>query len=478
MPRNSSGTYTLPAGNPVVTGTTISSTWANTTLSDLATAMSDSLDRSGQGGMLASLGLFSGVIGAPGLSWTAETTSGLYRAGAGDFRYSISSTDKLQLITTGLGIPAAGVAATPSLFILGDPNTGVYSVAADDLGISTGGVLRFDISTTAITATLPWRGQDGSSAAPAVSFSGDTDTGIYRVAANDMAVVTGGIIRGEWTATTFVSSLPILNQSGSAAAPPYTFSSDSLTGVFLLSSSQLGFTTGGTRRGYFFNTGFVLEVAIRALDGSVGSPGYTFDNDPDTGIYRVASNNVRISAGGIDIFGFANSAGVATPQFFGQLQAVSDGTAGAPAYSFANDTDTGLYRVTANQLGISVGGSNIANFTSTFGLTFGGSLGIQNNDGSVSAPTYTFFNDTDTGLYRPGTDDAALVAGGANGIRITKVGAVVAVTIGSGAAVHDIKCSTATSASAGGVASLPATVEGFINIAVNGASKKIPYYPV
>ena len=40
MSRNGSGTYSLPSGNPVVTGTTISSTWANNTLTDIATALS------------------------------------------------------------------------------------------------------------------------------------------------------------------------------------------------------------------------------------------------------------------------------------------------------------------------------------------------------------------------------------------------------------------------------------------------------
>ena len=39
MSRNGSGTYSLPAGNPVVTATTITSTWANTTLSDIANAL-------------------------------------------------------------------------------------------------------------------------------------------------------------------------------------------------------------------------------------------------------------------------------------------------------------------------------------------------------------------------------------------------------------------------------------------------------
>ncbi len=38
MSRNGSGVYSLPAGNPVVTNTTISYTWANSTMNDLASA--------------------------------------------------------------------------------------------------------------------------------------------------------------------------------------------------------------------------------------------------------------------------------------------------------------------------------------------------------------------------------------------------------------------------------------------------------
>lgn len=48
MSRNGSGVYQLPAGNPVVTGSTISSTWANNTLTDLATAMTGSVAADGQ----------------------------------------------------------------------------------------------------------------------------------------------------------------------------------------------------------------------------------------------------------------------------------------------------------------------------------------------------------------------------------------------------------------------------------------------
>jgi hypothetical protein len=49
MARNGSGTYSLyTPGNPVVTGTTISSTWANNTLNDIATALTNSIAKDGQ----------------------------------------------------------------------------------------------------------------------------------------------------------------------------------------------------------------------------------------------------------------------------------------------------------------------------------------------------------------------------------------------------------------------------------------------
>lgn len=48
MSRNGIGTYSLPSGNPFVTGTTISSTTVNTTLSDIATALTTSLASDGQ----------------------------------------------------------------------------------------------------------------------------------------------------------------------------------------------------------------------------------------------------------------------------------------------------------------------------------------------------------------------------------------------------------------------------------------------
>lgn len=54
MPRTA-GVYSLPAGNPVVTNTTITSNWANTTLGDIATALTGSLPRDGSAAMAGDL---------------------------------------------------------------------------------------------------------------------------------------------------------------------------------------------------------------------------------------------------------------------------------------------------------------------------------------------------------------------------------------------------------------------------------------
>jgi hypothetical protein len=130
--RNSSGVYSLPSGNPVVSGTVITKTWANATLGDLASEVSSSLDRSGRGGMLAPLRVPDGSAPAPTLSFTNETGTGLRRAGAGDLRIGVLGADTLKVTASGadvvrgdLTLPAA---ATQSVLKSG----GVLAVGTSD----------------------------------------------------------------------------------------------------------------------------------------------------------------------------------------------------------------------------------------------------------------------------------------------------------------------------------------------------------
>ena len=96
MPRDSSGDYALPSGNPVAPGEIIKSVWANTTMDDIAIALSDSLDRYGRGGMLAPFKFADGSRQAPGATWTNEPNTGLYRAAAGDLRMSVRANDVMR----------------------------------------------------------------------------------------------------------------------------------------------------------------------------------------------------------------------------------------------------------------------------------------------------------------------------------------------------------------------------------------------
>lgn len=145
MSRDSSGNYTLPgATNPVVSGTNITILWGNGTANDIAQALTDSLDRNGQGGMLAPLRGVAGTAGAPAFSFTAESNSGWYRQGANSFRFSISASDVLavtptlftsykDMVINGCVVgQGAGADATNTAFgvsALGTVNTGINNTA-------------------------------------------------------------------------------------------------------------------------------------------------------------------------------------------------------------------------------------------------------------------------------------------------------------------------------------------------------------
>lgn len=105
MPRDSAGNYTLPSGNPVVSGTTITSDWANTTMSDIGSEMTNSLSREGQGGMLAELTLIDGVIATPALAFSAELTLGMYRPSAGVLATVVSGLEEMLVSSDGVGVP-------------------------------------------------------------------------------------------------------------------------------------------------------------------------------------------------------------------------------------------------------------------------------------------------------------------------------------------------------------------------------------
>ena len=93
----------------------------------------------------------------------------------------------------------------------------------------------------------------------------------------------------------------------------------------------------------------------------------------------------------------------------------TDGSQSAPSYSFASDTDTGLFRPSNNALSITLGGSEKFKFATTQ---------LTAPSGSNVAPGYSFDGDTDTGMVRWDSNEIALVTGSSRRLSVESDGAV------------------------------------------------------
>jgi len=98
-------------------------------------------------------------------------------------------------------------------------------------------------------------------------------------------------------------SFPILAPDGSAAAPSYSFASDSDNGMFLTAPNQLSFSAGGVEGGRF-NQGFGLQQFALAQSTSSSVPDLTSLADFDTGFSWPADNTTVWMGGGSRAWNF------------------------------------------------------------------------------------------------------------------------------------------------------------------------------
>jgi hypothetical protein len=98
------------------------------------------------------------------------------------------------------------------------------------------------------------------------------------------------------------------------------------------------------------------------------------------------------------------------------------GTVSAPSYTFFNDLSMGLYDPTSNELGITTAGVERARVDLSGLRMMNGTF--RNLSGTVSAPSYTFFNDLSMGLYDPSSNVLGFVTSGVERMRIASNGNV------------------------------------------------------
>lgn len=245
----------------------------------------------------------------------------------------------------------AGSEALPGLSFSGDTDTGLYSSGVNQLAISTGGVQRILVGSAGnVTFTGAVHSSFGTAALPSITFDTDTDTGIFRKTANEIGFATAGTLKAHIDSNLVLASgVQLHTPDGSNTSPSHTFASDNDTGMYLSSTNTLAFSTGGVQRVTIGTNLVVNDGAIRAQDGTEALPGISFTSDGDTGIWRGAANNLDFVTGGVRRI----SVGTANVQMQnGALFRLQDGTSGAPALSFVSDTDLGLYRDSADLMGL------------------------------------------------------------------------------------------------------------------------------
>jgi len=166
MAFNGSGTYNLPAGNPVVTGTTISSSTTNTTNSDIATALTNCITRDGQSTPSANLpmnakkltGLAAGTSAGDSVRYEQVVLTSALGTNVATFLATPSSANLAAALTDETGSGAAVFATSPTLVtpVLGTPSSGNLSSCTNAVGYG----LKSATTTVSVSAaTAPTTGQ-------------------------------------------------------------------------------------------------------------------------------------------------------------------------------------------------------------------------------------------------------------------------------------------------------------------------------
>jgi hypothetical protein len=258
----------------------------------------------------------AGLATSPGLTFTGRTTNtGIFSPAANVIAFSTSGTEDVRIDALGNvgirttapqdalhvvgniianGITVDSLTATSANLVIEDIAVGTANVL---LGTDPDGLLRgttVGLSANGDAIYLP----AGSAATPSLAFSGNVATGLFVPAANVLCVSTTGSERlrvtatgnvgigtsaptdplhvvGNARATTLLGNLDASYLQGSLAAdfiltgggtfaangaassvfPPFTFDTDTQSGMFLASSGNVCVTTAGVERARFNNAG-------------------------------------------------------------------------------------------------------------------------------------------------------------------------------------------------------------------------------
>lgn len=220
----------------------------------------------------------------------------------------------------------------------------------------------------------------GSAAAPTLTFTGDTDSGFFRSGADDIQMAAGGVSVAKFSsAGVTCPNGQFLAENGSVGAPSFSFTSETTSGLYRVGAADIQISVAGTSRAKFSAAGVTCSNgAFLAGNGSAASPSITATADTNTGIYFDASDALIFSSGGT-ARAEVNTGGV---EILSGVVSALDGSAAAPSYTFTNEPDCGMYVAGTNTIGIATAGAIKFSVTGSEIVAYGNV--IPSADNSVS----------------------------------------------------------------------------------------------
>ncbi len=257
------------------------------------------------------------------------------------------------------------------------------------------------------TATFgTFSADNGSATVPSFNFTSDTNTGMYRLGTDILSLVTAGVER--------ITMLAGGNVGIGTTAP----------GAKLEVAGQVKITGGSPGANKVLTSDASGLATWETLtSASIGDDSLDFDKFADS---MTLDAMTKINQNGFN-FGFygTGNVGIGTTSPSARLHV--EGNALISNNFYIGTTDVQLSRGAANQLDLASGDS----FNLVSGnLQVGGTNVITSGrlvlgaDGSRSAPAFSFSADTNTGMYRMGTDALSFSTGGSDRLSILSNGNV------------------------------------------------------
>ena len=154
-------------------------------------------------------------------------------------------------------------------------------------------------------------------------------------------------------------------------------------------------------------------TGLTGAQGSTGNKGLTGAQGIAGTVPAGANQIVYVNSAGTDVTGEAAFTYNATSNLMDvDIIHAGNGSAAAPSYSFQSDTDTGIYRVTTNTIGISIGGTKVAEIDSS-GITITDGVEFIPPQGEVDTgnPTTVGTGELGRTIVRSNSNAASITAG-------------------------------------------------------------------